>query len=73
MISTETSALRFALRATDRGARRAFRKILRRANKSRESAGGHDGRRAQIDLRIGIAHAAFEVSVRGADRDFAFA
>ena len=54
MISTETSARRFALRAADSGACRALRKILRPANKSRESARSHDGRRTQIDLRIGI-------------------
>ena len=73
MISTETSAcgLLCARRTAVPGG--AIRECLWRANKSSQRAGRHDGGRTQIHLRIGIAHASFEIAIGGADRDFAFA
>ena len=47
-------------------------KFCRRANESSQRAGGHDRRRSQINERIAIAHAAFEIAIGRADRGFAF-
>src|SRR6202043_3979100 len=65
--------LRFAFGAANGGARGTFRKCFWRANKSSQCARGHDGGRTQIHLRIAITHPALEISIGGADRDFAFA
>src|SRR5512145_815745 len=35
---------------------------------ARDGAGGGHGRAAEVDLRLGIAHAALEVAVRGGER-----
>ena len=46
--------------------------ICRRANESGQRAGRDDSGRTQINQRVAVAHAAFEIAIRRADRDFAF-
>ena len=41
------------------------------SNVSHSRAGGDDGGRSEVNLRIRLAHAPFEIAIRGRDDDFA--
>src|SRR5438093_262522 len=63
--------LRFAWGPSNSGACGALRECFWRANKSSQRTRGHDGGRTQVYVRIAITHAAFEITIGGADRDLA--
>src|ERR1044072_3067420 len=50
----------------------ALVEICWRANESRQSTGSDNSGRGEINERVAIAHASFEIAIGSADRGFAF-
>ena len=63
---------RFFIRTPNRCACGALAKVRWCANEPSQRAGGYDCGRSQINERVTIAHAAFEIPIRGADCSLAF-